>query len=213
MHLTISTILLKYARQGAALAVALILLSLNGCVYRFTNLVSRPPKGVRSIAVEAIYDTSREVLPRDVIWEAMQRTIAENGKMVLVDSDSADALIRLHISSAELNPSGSITRLPLANTSDPDLRDKPSPTRFRDLTRSGSYTDQNNITISVRYEVVHLETRQQLKSGSHTESINFLSIRPGNPKESYLIFEESLAQKLRYIATNMSRKVVNDLLL
>lgn len=201
----------SFARANVAL---LFILLLPGCVYRFTNLVARPPKGVRTIAVEAIYDTSREVLPHDVLWEAMQRTIAENGKMVLVDSDSADAIVRLHIAMADLGPSGSVTpRAANVNDSDPDLASKPKPDQFRDLTKAGSYTDRNTLSIVVRYEVYQLETKEKIKSGSYAESVAFLSIRPGNPKESYLILEESLAQKLRLIATNISRRVVDDLLL
>jgi len=47
-----------------ALSVVILLITtiLASCTYRFTNRHVAAPGGIRSIAIESIYDTSKEVL-------------------------------------------------------------------------------------------------------------------------------------------------------
>src|SRR3989338_6044213 len=67
------------------------------CTYRFSNLYLQPPKGIHTLYIESIFDSSREVVPHEILWEKIQKAFALNGKLVLTPKVEADAYLRAHI--------------------------------------------------------------------------------------------------------------------
>src|SRR5690606_35219325 len=114
-----------------------IWLLLGGCAYRFTNTAMKAPMGIQTIAVEAIYDTSREIFPHEELWSALQREIARNGRLMLTSQEEADALMVVTITNARVSPQGSPSKEALSK--DPLITDtdKGNPSQFRNLRRAG----------------------------------------------------------------------------
>lgn len=188
--------------------IAVFLLLLNGCAYRFTNLAVRPPAGIRSVAIEAVYDTSREVLPHEQLWEALQRAFTENGKLLVTSQAKADALLRVHLVNAYVSPT---------DTPDPgDGLERDYPPQLsgvRTLTKAGRWTTKEAIGYTVQVELWDLRKRQLLFQRAYTGGDTFASVlAPGQvqPSMQYLLYEESLNTKFRAIARTISAKVVED---
>ena len=55
-------------RFASFLLLSLCVISIAGCAYRFTNKHIVTPEGIKTIAVEAIYDTGREVIRHELLW-------------------------------------------------------------------------------------------------------------------------------------------------
>ncbi len=199
------------------LIFALLTLPLSGCVYTFTNTHIRRPAGVQTVAVEAIYDTSREVLPHELLWESLQNAFAADGHLKVVPQASADALVRAHIRQAGVAHVGSDQdNKPL---DDPEVFDgtRPSgPTDFKLLTQAGRFRDKGVINAVVEVEVWNLRTKSLLMKTTYNLSDNFQSLHYGNPSvgrpNDHLRFQEAEEASFKQIAQNISRSVVRDLL-
>ncbi len=193
-------------------------LGLYGCVYRFTNLHVSAPEGIRTIAVESVYDTSREILPHELLWEEMQRTIAAEGHLILAPSSKADALLRLQIKSARLSPTGTVVK-PQAMIKDPPTisaaqDSKPSYREFRTLTEAAELMPSTAIVIEVEVQLWHMESRKLLFEKSYVQSESFLSVRPStSPRNNYLRENEAFRADFGRMAKAISEKVISDLLI
>lgn len=198
-------------------AILMVILPLGGCAYSFTNKNIRRPSGVQTVAVEAIYDTSREVLPHELLWEALQNAFAADGHLKVVPQAAADALVRAHIKQAGVAHVGSETdNLPLK---DPEVFDgtRPNrPTDFKKLTQAGKFRDKGAISAVVEVEVWNLRTRSLLMKTTYSMSDGFQSLHFGNPSvgrpNDHLRFQEAEEASFKQIAQNISRGVVRDLL-
>lgn len=187
---------------------------LSGCVYRFTNTAIHAPHGIKSVAVEAVYDTSREVLPHEQLWNALQRSIAENGRLRLTNQEQADALLRAQITAGDVNPSGTPDNDQIA--ADPKLarNEIKGPNEFRILPQAGSWTNKENLSYSILVELWDLRDHSLLFRRSYSGSDQFQSILAEDRTQlgmQYLIYEESLNTKFRTIAKSISDKVVTDI--
>lgn len=194
----------------------LLSLTLNGCVYRFTNTAIRPPAGIRSVAVEAVYDTSRQVLPHEILWESLQRAVAQNGRLALTSQDKADALLRAHITNASISP----TDTPTIGDSglDPEVTGSgpiPKPNQMRSLTKAGLWTTKEAIGFTVVIELWDLRQKSILFKRTYSGSDVFQSVLAedkGAPiSMQYLIYEESLQTKFRQIARSISDRAITDI--
>ena len=86
---------LRIAMPSAYRAATITLaLTMTACSYRFANPSIAPPPTVRSIAVEAVFDTGRRVLPHDLLWDSLQEAIIVSGKLRLAAPQVADAYLR-----------------------------------------------------------------------------------------------------------------------
>jgi hypothetical protein len=212
-----SSIVIKGARVLARLVLPLVFASLlASCVYRFSNTALRTPPGIRTIAVEAVYDTSREVVPHELLWSAVQREIARSGRLLLSPQSEADALLTLWLTSAKVAPSGTPSREPLAK--DPVVTDefKGRPEDFRNLRRAGSWTTDESVSLVVEVEVHDLKSRKILFKQSYSLGGTFKSLRPVTvtPTDSaYLHYEEALYARVRDLSEQLAQRVVSDFLL
>jgi hypothetical protein len=195
----------------AALFLALGLIS--SCSYRFTNLHVQLSPDIRTLAVESIYDTSREVIPHEILWEALQRAFAADGHLKLVSQGNADALLRAHITSANVAPAG--TAKLVEPKEDPKFNKKniPSPDKFRVLPQAGEYTQEEAVSIAMNIEIINLRTRQVVFTKNYSGAEKFLSSRGeglAQRKSHYLLYDEALNSDIKRIANNIATQVVRD---
>lgn len=199
------------------LLLCLAFWGLYGCSYRFTNKAMRPPNGIKKIAIEAIYDTSWEVLPHEILWEALGRAFAKNGHLLLTSSKDADGLLRAQIVKASINPTGEVNENKDETRRDPKVtRDnKPSYRLFNNLMRSGRYTEKENITLWVKVELWDLKTKKMIFTKKYQGVGSFKSHYANvfNINTHYLLFEEALKNRFKTISKDISNRIVIDILL
>ncbi len=197
----------------------LAFLMLSACSYRFTNEHVVRPEGIQSIAVEAVFDTSREVLPHEEFWGALQAAFAANGHLQVLPQGDADALVRAHIRQADIRHIGS-TR-PNGPVDDPKIFDgePAAPKSFKPLTQAGEVRDEGMVSASVQVEVWNLRTRSLVMQRTYALKSKFRTVhalRSGGATTAandYLRYEESADAKFAGLADDLSRRVVQDLLI
>ena len=168
-----------FSRHLLAITV-LICLSQASCAYRFSNSYIEPPEGIESIAVEAIYDTSREVISHEQLWQQVQEAVIKDGHLQLKDRSEADALLRLHIMDANIAPAGeSRQNGPNPDGKDPEVYGRnypPHPNKMRPLTQAGQFKDSAQMRFVVLAEVVNLRTRAILHKKKY--NVTLIAITP-----------------------------------
>ncbi len=198
----------------------MVWLSLTGCTYQFTNDSIIRPNGIQTIAVEAVYDTSREVVPHELLWEALQFGIAADGHLKLVGQKEADVLMRAHLKSAQTIAGG--TELYTGSKKDPNPYDQetpPTPDQFSNLTLSGRYRDSGTVSYVVDVEVYHLRTHQLIFKQTYGGSELFRAVhQTGNrqftvPENDFLRYDEAITAKYKVIARGIGRSAIRDFLL
>lgn len=209
-----NSILAKPRRSWARHILPLSLfLSLSSCVYRFSNSSLRPPEGIRSIAIEAVYDTSRDVIPHELIWSAIQREVARSGRLILSSHEEADALMTLWVSRSSVSPSGTPTRDPRSRDPIASADSQSIPPEFRDLRRAGSWTSDEQVGFTVEVEVHDLKSRRVIFKNIYDQTTAFKSLRAESitPIASgFLAYEEALQAKVKLLADQMAQRVVTD---
>lgn len=200
--------------------LASLVLGGSGCAYQFTNKHVVRPEGVKTIAVEAIYDTSREVLPHEQLWKSLQDAFASDGHLRLASQGSADALVRAHIRKAAVSPTGGkgSARTPEKDP-DPFRDDGPvDVSEFRQLTRqdANKIRDHVALNIVVDVEVWSLRTRTLLLKQTYPASdvffANYYSLPSSSPINDHLRFEEATEARFKAMSEGIARGVVRDLL-
>lgn len=203
------------------LPIALTLIAsigLSSCVYRFTNLHVSAPEGIRTVSVEPIYDTSREILPHELLWEELQRTIAAEGHLMLASRSKADAILRVRIKNARFSPTGTVVK-PQSMTKDPatispSQESMPSYREFRNLTEAAELMPSTAVLIEVDVQLWHLEKRTLLFEKNYVQSESFLSVRPStSPRNNHLRENEAFRADFGRMSKAIAEKVVADLLI
>jgi len=192
-----------------------------GCTYRFTNDSIVMPQGVRSIAVEAIFDTGREVVPHEILWESLQFALAADGHLKLVSQRDADALMRARIKSARISADGGEQHSGTKKDPKPYAADVPvaTPDQFPNLAISGRYRDSARVSLELEIEVYHLHTRDLLFSQTYAGSEVFRAVHQTAsrqftvPENDFLRFEEASQAKFKDITRSIARQAVRDFLL
>lgn len=154
----------KFTMRLALWCLCFFELALSGCSYRFSNLYAVAPRNIKSIAIEAIYDTSREVLPHEVIWQEIQHAFAADGHLQIAARQNADAILRVHIRSSIVAPTGD-SSLAQANKDDPVIeveKDPPFPNEFRNLPQAAESRELMALTSIMNVQLWHLESRQKI---------------------------------------------------
>lgn len=199
------------------LSLIAIFLVQAGCVYRFTNLHLNTPENIRTIAVEAIYDSSKEILPHDILWHEVQRAIAADGHMIVTTPASADAILTVKIKNARFAPTGTVVK-PQAITEDPpaispDDGAIPSYKSFQTLTEAVEIMPSTSMVIEVHVELWHLEKKKLLFEKQYVQSETFLSVRPStSPRNNFLRENEAFRSDFERMSRLISESLVNDLL-
>lgn len=194
-------------------------LPVTACAYRFTNEHIKRPEGIRTVAVEAVYDTSREVVPHELLWEALQDAFAADGHLHLAPQSSADALVRAHLKQALISPAGTATKIDV----DPDPKaarrndgTPEDPVKFRRLNHAGEYHGNSILTATVDIEVWSLRTRTLLMRRTYPMSSTFKAFRGPDVEVSagnnWLRYEEAGDAAFARLARGVAQQVVKDLI-
>lgn len=190
---------------------------MSSCAYRFTNLHVENPRSIRTIAIEAVYDTSREVLPHEIIWEELQAAFARDGHLRVVGRHEADALLRVHITKAAVAPGGD-TYTTKPTDDDPQFEagdDAPAFNRFRRLKVAGEARQKMELAVSMRVDCFHLESRELLLDRVYNLSESFRAVRPSGLPEAtgFLRTEESMHADIAKSTRQIAEAIVQDLLI
>ncbi len=195
---------------------------LEGCAYRFSTLYSRYPEGVKTIAIESIYDTTRYVVPHDMLWQAFQRAFAEQGYFLLDSDRNADGLIRVHLNSFQRTLSGSLETLqdPISeNIRDPEVSsDKPAPpiSRFKTQTQASRSMSHETVSFGMEVEFWNLKERRLIYKNSYSLASDYPVRRDSsitNISNQFLRTFEAGELRFSEMSKNVAEKFVQDLLL
>lgn len=205
------------ARAKRLLSLIPVIPAIAGCVYRFSNLHVSPPQGIRTVAVEAVYDTSREILPHELFWEELQRAIAAEGHLRLASSSQADALLRARIKSARFSPTGTVVR-PQKMIKDPSpMQPGEEPVNYRDfrtLTEAAELMPSTSVVVEVELQLWHLANREMLFERTYVQSESFLSVRPStSPRNNHLRDHEAFRADFARMSRNIAERFISDLLM
>ena len=194
----------------------LICLLNQSCVYRFTNLHMKAPEGAKTIAIEAVYDTGKTVLPHEILWEELQKQFAINGKLKLAPASEADLYLRAHIMRSSISP----TSTEKVRTTEPDSfyssGSPPMPWRpqeYPNYNVASSYSKTETLSLSLEVEVWNLHTRKKIfrdvYSGGETWTVYDGSLPP---EFAFLKAEESFEEAFEGLSFGLARAIVRDVL-
>ena len=209
---------LSSTRSGINTLLISVVLALGAaCSYRFSNLHIRLPAGIRSIAIESVYDTSRQVLPHQMLWSHLQRAVVAEGHLQLTDQRDADVYLRAHIDDQ--------AKFSYSDINDPPIRTEPKkltddegkvipPTSFDNLRRADRYASNEHFTVVIHVEVWNLHTRKRIFSNSYSIGATY---QPGNslsPTEAKFIraneiFNYHFDQQSEQISQTIIRDIVS----
>ena len=190
---------------------------LSTCAYRFSNLYVVRPGNIRSIAVEAIYDTSKMPIPHEMIWSNLQQAIAVNGHLKLVPASEADAILRIQVQNSATRPSGVTT------STYQDLEEQVIPpsgseplgfTNFKDLTTARAFYPKATNYLTIRAEVWHLTRKELLLERVYVIAQEFDAVRTGSVgfNNNFLRFHETQILSFSQMSKDIATKIVDDLL-
>lgn len=192
------------------------LILLSSCAYRFTNTAIRNPLGIQTLAVEAVWDNSREVVPHEELWSAVQREVIKNGRVILTNQEEADALMVITVTGAKVAPVGTPSQEAFDKDPPESETEKGKPRDYRNLRRAGTWTTDEGITLGVHVNVYDLKSRAMLFSRSYSSGAVFRSFRPVSvtPTESvFLHYEEALDSRFKDVSESLASSIVNDFLM
>ena len=195
----------------------LLLLTVSGwqCTYRFSNLYLQPPKGIHTLYVESIFDSSREVTPHEILWEKIQKAFALNGKLVLTPKVEADAYLRAHITNAvvkQLDIEGFVSKDISIPLKDDNGRYQPL-SAYENLLAATRFSKKENLSLTVLVEVWDLRSTQKIWSQVYTRSDLHKIYGVYTAKESaFLYAEEGLESLFASLSESIADNVLRDFL-
>ncbi len=188
----------------------------SGCVYNFTNTRNALPPTIRTIAFESVYDTTREALPHDYLWEELQRAFAADGRLLVADPKNADIFLRAWLSEANYNASGGNTLIgpqkdPRMGSGNPSSVE--NVTQLRDLRRTGKTSTEETLKISIDVQVFDLRRKKVIFERTYPLSTNYKIAfdEKQAPKESHILrYYESRDVRFKSLVQTAAAAVVRD---
>ena len=188
-----------------------------GCAYRLTNLHAASPNNIKTIHVEAVYDTSAEAIPHEQLWDELQRAFAANGQLRIAPASEADAILRAHIINTQISKSGERrVETTKAKRKDPEVfagqTPPPTPGQLRDISIADDYFLKSAWRSVVRVEVWDLTTRKLMLQREYPLSGEVTDVRGDQRTQIHHVrHEESLNYSFRNAARSAAERVVSDL--
>jgi hypothetical protein len=196
------------------LTLLILVTCLQSCVYSFVNSVRHSSNSkIRSIAVEAVYDTSSTPMSHANLWREIQRAIIKDGYLSLTNSNSADAILTLQLLSNRVANSGSPIELDSKTTLDDFIPSTATADQITNLNRAGRITQHEVLGFTVLAEAYELSTGKKIYSKSYSRSATLKSIR-GNylaRENDFLIHEEALSNRTKEMSKSMGAQINSDL--
>ena len=208
----------EYSRAYTAILSVFFCLALPGCIYKFSNKDLKTPEGVRTVAVEAVFDTSREVVHHEHLWSELQKAFASDGHLKVVQIGKADALVRAHLKKVIVTPDGETFINGVEKDPGVFKRGEPvPPADFKVLTQAGKVRNKASISTVVDVEVWNLWTKTLIMKRSYSYADSLQAIHATNnittKGNDFLRLEESLDAKFHEISKKVANQVVRDLLI
>ncbi len=187
---------------------------LSSCAYRFTNRHIYVPDGGKTIAIAPIYNSSRIVLPHDILWSALQQAFGSSGHLIVSTPARADYFLQTHIKDArsaeyETDAKGTpqnpqmflgSNNVPLA------------PSAYVDLHAADIYSKRESLSFVAIIEIWDLRTRVLLLKKAYPLSSNFNMDAVLSTIESrYIRNEENFELFFASLAKGLAQSVVADL--
>lgn len=207
-------------RLQGTLGMLIVSLISVSCAYRFTGKYTVPPAGIKTIAIESIYNTSREPVHHELLWTALQEEIAKDGVLRVTDRKKADALLRIHLNSGDTVTGGPLDFVGKnANDRNKDfdpynLSSPPNPNEFRKLGKAREIRDSYHYKARINVELIHLRTKEMLFKSSYLLSTNNFSARQSGTSvaNANLRFSENKDYALQYASQKVSQNIIQDIL-
>lgn len=186
----------------------------QSCVYTFVN--SSRHSGnfkIRSIAVEAVYDTSSTPMSHADLWREIQRAIIKDGFLHLTNSHSADAILTLELLNNNVANSGSPIELDSKTTLDDFIPSTATSEQITDLNRAGRITQHEVIGFTVLAEAYELSSGKKIYSKQYSQSATLKSKRGSYlaRENDFLIHEEALTNRTQEMSRSMGAQINSDL--
>jgi hypothetical protein len=181
------------------------------CTYRFSNLYLQPPKGIQTLYVESIFDSSREVTPHEILWEKIQKAFALNGKLILTSKEEADAYLRAHITSAVVNQfdlEGSVSKEIAIPLTDSTGRYQPL-SAYENLLAATRFSKKENLSLSVMVEIWDLRTKEKLWSQTYASTDFHKIYGVYTAKESAYLYAE---EGFEFLFATLSERIADSIL-
>ena len=201
------------------LLLLIVCIVLNqGCAYRFSHL-QKLKYPFKTIAVEAVYDTSSEVLPHEMMWEEMQKAFARDGRLLLTSPQKADALITMHLKSSQLNAAGTVVDQDRSAGNESIRIDRklfngkepPIAQNLKKITTAGEVSDRLSLAVQVEVKIWDLSDRKVVLSRDYNLSEIYLSEdNVGDQMNEFLNHEEKFSSDFKRISQNLASRVVQD---
>lgn len=204
------------AFQATAYPLLLLagLLTLGGCAYRFTNSAQTLAVSKKSVAIEGIFDTTRQTLAHDILWRALQKSFAGTGKLRLLPAESADVLIRVHLNDLSLNPSAGNLNDEAIDPVNPYSGETLAPTAA--LPTLNSSPDSHSLSETLKFQFLveawDLQSGQKLFAKSYKDSFSYAVAEAAHLRRATLASKENIETKLAQSAETLARTVYLDLL-
>jgi hypothetical protein len=188
---------------------------LSGCVYRFSNLYRQPPKGIQTLYVESVFDSSREVVPHEILWEKIQMAFAKNGKVRLTSKEKADAYLQIHLTrgdAKQFDLDGFVSKniqIPLLDSNNRYQ----NLSAYENLLAATRYSKRESMTLTVDIDIWDLRTKKKLWSKTYTQrELHKIYGLYTAPESAYLYSEEGLEWIFSLVSDRIAGEVVRDFL-
>lgn len=205
-----------YNRYWPALVLTVFAWLTHACAYRFSNVSLAPPSGIQSVYIEAVYDTSKEVIPHEILWQSIQKEFASNGSVLITSKQDADAIIIVEITSSSVTPAGTPNTVD-RSTKDPKPTERFSldPFAYKNLRVAGNYTTYENLALTVLVKAIDLHKRTEIFSKSYKMDGRFRSVTETKlvqKSTAFIHYTESLEARFSAVSSSIARRIVTDFL-
>jgi hypothetical protein len=161
-----------------------------------------------------VFDTGREVVPHEILWNAIQEAFAKDGHLRLTYPEDADAFVRIHLKSASVIPSGEAR--PRGIERDPKVfqlgEDPPKPTEYTRLPLANRFRESSTVALTAYVEIWDLQKQEVLYSRTYSQALSFRNFG-GRRTNDHLRAEEAMSADFKTASQLIARDIVNDFLI
>lgn len=192
----------------------LLFILIHSCSYRFSNSDRlQSQRSPRSLAVEGIFDTSRQVIPKDLLWREIQEAFANTGKVPLRPAKSADMLLRVHISDAAMAPNPGKFDTGVTDPEKPYAGDNLQPSRLPPLSRSfDDHSMREAVKTSFSVELWDLHSTKMVFQKNYQQSFQYRLTESKTSDRATLYSKENLDTEFTSSARLIARSIYLDVL-
>lgn len=193
----------------------LFLLANLGCShYRFSNQYVELPKGARSIAIEAVFDTSRIPIPHEVLWGSLQKEFAARGHLKVTNSEQADLYVTTLIRNTltrQHDVESSLHRYEPKKFLNPETQAPFLPNEYLDMNTADQFSKKEDLAFVVEVEVWDLRHKTKLMSKDYNISGTYNIAQTRSTLETRFIrTDESFEALFASLVKRLSANIVND---